>query len=297
MRIANLTAAIATLDRPGDLARCLDALLVGEVLPAEVVIVDQSANDATHSVVEQRRVSRVPIQYIRQQRRGLSASRNAAIACANYPIVAFTDDDCVPDHGWIAAIDRAFASPPSPDAVSGRVLPLGPEAPDTYVVSPRKSTTRADFRGKIAPWIVGTGGNFAVKREWFNRIGGYDERLGAGSPGKAAEDADLLYRLLRSRAHIRYEPDAIIYHKRQSIGQRLASRSSYGYGIGSFCGLWLRQSDPYIIRILGSWLCRQCWELAGLLGRRQWMQAYQRWLSLRGTVCGLAYGLRMRPMA
>ena len=39
---AELTVAIATLDRPVALARCLDALEVGSLLPAEIVVVDQS---------------------------------------------------------------------------------------------------------------------------------------------------------------------------------------------------------------------------------------------------------------
>ena len=291
--IAKLTVAIATLDRPDALLRCLDALLSGDVLPAEVIIVDQSWNDATRSVVEQRQVNPVPIIYIHQERRGLSASRNAAIARASCPVFAVTDDDCVPDRGWIAAINRTFASPAAPDAMTGRVLPLGSDVSGLYVISLRESTMRTEFSGKIVPWLVGTGGNFAVKCEWFTRIGGYDERLGVGSPGKAAEDADLFYRLLHAGAHMRYEPDALIYHERQSKVRRMASRWSYGHGIGAFCGIWLRQGDFYILGILGYWLYSLCRELAGTIGRRQWMQAHQRVLSLRGTVRGLVHGLHV----
>ncbi len=59
-RIAHVSAAIATLDRPETLARCLDALLSGAVLPAEVIVVDQSANDATKAMIEQRRRATPP---------------------------------------------------------------------------------------------------------------------------------------------------------------------------------------------------------------------------------------------
>jgi GT2 family glycosyltransferase len=291
-RVANLTAAIATLDRPASLVRCLDALLSGDVLPAEVIIVDQSSDDATQIVLEQHRM-RAPIVYIRQSRCGLSASRNAAVARASCPIIAVTDDDCVPSPGWIAAIDRAFASPTLPDAVTGRILPLGPDEPGSYVVSPRVDTVPSEFGGKVVPWLVGSGGNTAVKREWFNRIGGYDERLGAGSPGKAAEDTEFIYRLLSAGAHIRYEPDALIYHERQSRARRLATRWSYGYGIGAFCGIWLRRGDRYPIYILRCWLLGQSRGFAGAIARCRWMLAYQRLLSLRGVVRGLIYGLRL----
>jgi GT2 family glycosyltransferase len=297
VRVANVTAAIATLNRPDALMRCLDGLLVGEVLPAEVLIVDQSQGDATRQAVEQRGTSPVPIIYIRQEPRGLSASRNAAVARASSPVVAVTDDDCVPDRGWIAAIDRAFTSRAAPDALTGRVLPLGPATPGLHDVSLREGITSAEFSGKVIPWLVGTGGNFAVKREWFDRIGSYDERLGVGSPGRAAEDADLIYRLLRVGARIRYEPDALIYHERQSIARRLASRWSYGHGVGTFCGIWLRRRDLYTVRILAGWLFTQYRELAGAVRRREWLEAQQRLLSLRGTMRGVVHGLRVRQHA
>lgn len=293
-RVAEMSVAISTLDRPDSLARCLDALLAGEVLPAEVIILDQSQNDATRLIVAQRQVSTVPIIYIHQKRRGLSASRNAAIVRASFPIIAITDDDCVPDSGWIAAIERTFASPTAPHALTGRVLPLGPETPGTFAAATRTSTVRTEYSGKALPWLIGSGNNFAVKKDWFSCVGGCDERLGVGSPGKAAEDMDLFYRHLRAGARIRYEPDALVYHQRQSTNQRLATRWSYGYGIGAFCSMWLRRGDLYTVGILSHWVAWQCWEFAVAAVRLQWMQAYQRLLSLRGTARGMAYGLRVR---
>jgi GT2 family glycosyltransferase len=294
MRVANLTAAIATLDRPDALLRCLDRLLAGDVLPAEVLIVDQSRGDATRLAIEQRRGSPVPIIYIHQERRGLSASRNAAVAGASRPILAVTDDDCVPDHGWIAAIERAFASPSAPDAVTGRVLPLDSDVPGLYAVSLRQGTTRMEFSGKTVPWAVGTGGNFAVKREWLDRVGGYDERLGAGSPGQAAEDAELFYRLLCAGTRIRYEPDVLIYHERQSKTRRMRSRWTYGHGIVALCGICLRRRDLYALRLLAHWLLDQCREFARAARRRERRQLQERSLMLRGTMRGLVYGLRVR---
>jgi hypothetical protein len=113
-----------------------------------------------------------------------------------------------------------------------------------------------------------------------------------GSPGKAAEDIDLFYRHLRAGARIRYEPDALVYHQRQSKAQRLASRWSYGYGIGAFCSLWLCRGDLYALCVLGYWIAWQSWGFAVATARRQWLETYQRWLSLRGTLGGLMYGFR-----
>jgi GT2 family glycosyltransferase len=130
-----------------------------------------------------------------------------------------------------------------------------------------------------------------MRREWVDRVDGYDERLGAGSPGRAAEDVDLFYRLLRAGAHIRYEPAAIVYHERQSTARRAASRWGYGHGIGAFCALWLLRGDPYSLRILAQWMLDQSRALAEAVRAHAWIQARHRLLSLRGTLRGLLYGL------
>lgn len=289
---ANLTVGISTLERPGGVARCLDAILAGTALPAEIIVVDQSSGEATQVAVEQRRTGLVPIVYHRQQRRGLSASRNAVLARASCPVIAVTDDDCVPSPQWITAIDRAFRSPAAPDVVTGRVLPLGPEVPGLYAVSSRTSAVPAIFTGNVVPWVAGTGGNCAVKREWIERIGRYDERLGAGSPGGAGEDLDWLYRLLRAGARIQYEPEVLIYHERQSKARRIATRSSYGRGAGACCGVWLRRGDVHALRMLGYWMILRTRLMVRAVRRRQWSIVYEELLVQRGTVAGLLYGIR-----
>ena len=290
--VANLTVGIATLNRPSGLARCVDALLSGDAIPAELIIVDQSADDATYAIVTQYKNTELKIVYIRQHKRGLSASRNAVIARANCPIIAVTDDDCVPDRGWVGAIDRTFRSSiKAPDAVTGRVLPFGPDASGLYEVSSRNSPERSEFKGRTLPWLVGTGANFAVKREWFQRIGNYDERLGVGSRGRAAEDTDFIYRLLCAGAYVVYEPASMVYHERQGKTRRLATRWSYGYGMGAFCGIWIRRGDLYCVGILRRWIQWHVRMLASAFWHRQWLDIYQRWVSLAGTLGGLIYGI------
>ncbi len=292
--VAPVSAVIATIDRPEALARCLDAVLVGDVLPAEIVVVDQSAGDASERAVA-RRVAAAPIAYLRSRPKGASAARNAGIAHSNSPIVAMTDDDCTPGPRWIALINQHLVQMRSADALSGRVLPLGPESPGLYSISSRTSTDAALFRGRVLPWLAGTGGNFAAWRSLLIRAGGYDERLGPGTGGRAAEDIDLVYRLLRLGASIRYEPEALVYHERQDRERRLASRANYGFGMGVLCGLWLRRGDRFAVHLLAKSLFDNSRRLAGSLRRGRWLDAYSRGLYLRGLMAGLSYGARLEP--
>jgi glycosyltransferase involved in cell wall biosynthesis len=290
---AEVSVVIATVDRPATLARCLDALLAGSLLPGEIVVVDQGSNDATTIAIAERTDKLVPLVHIRQDRRGLSASRNLGVSRSKCRVVAITDDDCVPDREWVAVIDRTFRAESPPDALTGRILPLGPPMDGTYVVSARTGTRRTVYTGNVVPWDVGSGANIAMTRECFITVGGCNERLGAGSPGRAAEDIDLIYRLLRLGLRITYEPDAVVFHERQSRHQRITSRYGYGFGIGAFCAMWLRRGDRYPGRVLWKWLKGQTLALALAAARGRWFDVYQRWLSVKGTLGGVIYGVRL----
>jgi GT2 family glycosyltransferase len=288
---ARATVAIATMDRPAGLERCVTAVLAGETRPAQIVIVDQSRSDATSKLVARAGWDHVvPVTYVRQACAGLAASRNAAVAHATEPIVAFTDDDCVADGMWLTNIMRAFSHADT-NVVTGRILPLGPEAPGFHPVSLRTSAIRSVFRGRSIPWKAGSGGNVAVRAEWLDRIGGFDERLGVGSPGRAAEDIDVLYRLLRAGATLRYEPDAVILHERQETARRLRSRPSYGFGMGAFCALWARRYDAFAFWMLARWCAERGRSLLGSFARRRWPRVHEELLMLQGAMLGFAYGL------
>ncbi|HEX8220664.1 MAG TPA: glycosyltransferase [Chloroflexia bacterium] len=289
-----IEVAIATLDRPDNLARALAALADGEVLPRRVIVVDQSSGVESRAVVEGM-MDRLPLLYVRSKRRGLAYNKNVAIKLAAGPYLAFTDDDCVADPRWVLSLAQTFAGPDAPDGLSGRVLPLGEERPGLYAVSSRTSSRAVTYSGKAPPWEVGTGGNMAVSLGWLRKVGGFDPRLGAGAPLKAGEDIDIIYRLLIAGARLRYEPAALIYHERQTLQRRIATRYGYGMGIGAFLAFRLRAGDPYAVRLLFNWLVTRSWVLAGNLRRRETRQLREEALFLQGTIAGLLRGILMNP--
>ena len=284
-----ITVAIATCGRPDALARCLAGLASGGGRPGEVLVVDQAPSEAARAAVEGSGLARA--RYLPQERRGLSASRNLALASASLPVLAVTDDDCVPEAGWVDALASALARAPAPAAVTGSILPLGDGAPGLYAISLRRSPTPVDHVGRVLPWATGSGANFAASRELLQAQGGWDERLGTGSPGKAAEDADLLHRLLRSGHVIRYEPAAIVRHEWQTRERRLATRWSYGYGVGAMCGLWLRRGDLFAPRLIVAYLRLHLRPLVSALARRDPGRAREHALAVAAVFPGVVHGL------
>ena len=292
MRRADVTVAIATMGRPDALARCMHAVLGGHTRPAEIVVVDQSEDDSTERMVRDTEWSDVPVTYLRQPRLGLAASRNGAIGISTAPIVAFTDDDCVPDCAWLTTVVAVFETDANVDAVTGRILPLGPDVAGWHAVSSRGSGIAMRFHGRSLPWAVGSGGNLAVKRGWLDRIGGFNERLGAGAHGLAAEDMDVLYRLLRAGAVVQYEPASVVLHERKDDAGWLATRRSYGFGMGAFCGMWLREQELYAGWMLARWCADRAVGLAKACVKRRWQRAAGELVMLRCAASGMVSGSR-----
>jgi GT2 family glycosyltransferase len=278
-----VAVAISTRDRPDALVRCLASLQAGRQQPAEIVVADQSETPPTEELAPARR--------IRARPGGLGAAQNDAVRATTAPVVAVLDDDCVADPGWIDAIGRAF-SDPELGFLSGPVLPLGPAEQGTHAVATRTSAERRGLDGRTLPWDAGSGNNFAFRRDWFDRIGGADERLGPGAPGKGGLDMDLFRRLLRAGAPGVYEPDAVVFHERVSTAGRLARRVPYGYGMGACCVLWLREGDTQALPVLGRWVAMRSNRLARSLARGRWLAVREEALVLAGTARGIGFGIR-----
>ena len=100
-----ISVVVCTYRRAEKLTACLDALARQTIRDrVEVIVVDDGPDDATAAVA-----SRHDVRLIRHpQNRGLAAARNTGIEAATAPIVAFTDDDCVPADDWLEALARAL---------------------------------------------------------------------------------------------------------------------------------------------------------------------------------------------
>jgi GT2 family glycosyltransferase len=285
-----ITVGVATCDRPEALGRCLRGLAAQSAPAAEVIVVDQAPSEEARAVVAG---SGLDARYLEQPSLGLSASRNLALESATQPVLAVTDDDCVPDPGWLAAVGEALERQPVPSGVTGPVLPLGDGSPETFALSLRDSMAPVDHSGRVIPWSVGTGGNFAARVSTLRDCGGWDERLGVGTPGLAGEDAELFYRLLVAGAMIRYEPIAVMRHEWQTSERRRATRWSYGYGVGAMCGLRLARRDVYALRMLTAYSRLHLRPLLSGLRHRDRGRISEHARALASLGPGLMYGLRV----
>lgn len=160
-------------------------------------------------------------------------ARNVGWRAASTELVAFTDDDCLPDPRWLEAVVETFGKDPSVGFVTGQVVPEVPDRPRAWLhLSVTSRTEPATFGSGDDPTEVGHGANMAWRRSALEQIGGFDEALGPGTPLRAAEDVDAFGRLLHEGGTGAFNPESIVTH-RQWRGRARQLRVYVGYGVGS----------------------------------------------------------------
>ena len=292
---ATISVAISTRNRADALDRCLSSLAAGERRPEEVIVVDQSDDGRSMAIIDRHRRTGLPVTSVRHERRGLGASQNLAFARTTHPVVAVIDDDCVAHEQWLSTIAGVMTRRLDLDGVTGRVLPLESSGERIFAVSSRVSDVRRELSGRDPPWEVGSGNNFALRRDAFMRVGGCDERLGPGSPAQGGVDMDLFHRLTLAGSRFLYEPDAIVYHERQTRAERRARRPMYGRGMGTAVALWHRSGDRTAARVLREWLWLRLRQMRLAAARRDWRDVGDELTMLASTMSGLLQGWRLRP--
>ena len=244
-----ISVVVVTLGENALLERCVRAVSSGALRPRDLIVVDQGPPGLERSLREWLSGSGVELAHLEAPRMGVSRARNLGAEVAAGDHIAFTDDDCVPDREWLAALADAVEATPA-DGASGRVLPLEDDRPGRIGVSSRTDMRARSFRGggDTLPWEVGTGGNLLVRRTVFERAGGFDEEFGPGARFRAAEDVQLLERLLSAGATLAYTPRAVVHHERKTRSDRLRRRLPYGFGLGALVARAARDRRSLLAR-------------------------------------------------
>ncbi len=206
------SVVVVTRDRAASLRRTLSALARLDHPAFEVIVVDNGSTDDTAAAAAEAGAT-----YVRTPARaGIAASRRAGAAAARGAVVAYTDDDCIPVAGWLAALERRLLAESDLGLVGGRVDNVGfagrrqfkgrtrlAENGETeFVEDPRD----ADFFGNA---------NLAFRREAYEEIGGYDPFF---SSGRAEIDLAMSFRGAGYR--VAYEPEAAVEHHHEAVSLR-----------------------------------------------------------------------------
>ena len=264
---APFAVAVCTRNRPEYLERALDAL-AGQERRFPIVVVDQSLRE--DEALRQRATAWPELRIVRDSGRGLSRARNIAWRALEAEWIAFMDDDCYAQAGWAQALVDAFQRHPEVSLVSGPVIEHGsPEGDYPSVTIQTVKEPRVLGGTDLKPWAIGFG-VAAVRRSMIERLGGWDERLGAGSDRyPAAEDMDFNYRFLRAGGSAYVTPEACVLHDQWRTAKDLpAVYENYAIGWSAFAIKQLRSGDLLGGLRLWCWGVYDLWRMAGSSVRR-----------------------------
>jgi GT2 family glycosyltransferase len=236
-----LSILIPTKDRVqilSQLLKSLSALDEIDIIRPEIIVADNGSQDDTLEYVGAlARDFPTALKVVKILRGGKSAAINEAVKMTTGSVLAFLDDDVVVDKGWLKAV-REFLQIGSFQVGQGtiKLQSLASDDPEILrLVQLYRTVPRLEYDADVSTLHSLNGANFFMSRELFDRVGGFDERLGTGASG-TSEDVDLAWRVIRAGASIGYAPQAVVYHRidRSRLNENYFAQSHRRQGASRF---------------------------------------------------------------
>jgi glycosyltransferase involved in cell wall biosynthesis len=196
-----ISVVIPTYNRVNEL-RVLIPSLLNQSLPKdkfEIIVVDDGSTDSTQEYIKVLQQNNGNLRYIKINNSGRSVARNKGAAEAHGNILAFIDSDCIADKEWLSEIYKEFSANPNLLVARGPVLSDLPNLPP-FIHS-------CIYDENLATGV------FAIKKSFFNEIGGFDIIL-----SYYAEDVEIWFKIKKLTSQILFSNKIKVFHPPKYIG-------------------------------------------------------------------------------
>jgi GT2 family glycosyltransferase len=298
-----VSVVICTCNRPQQLQQCLERFTHLLCLPQEILVIDNAPRDeATKEVVQQF----AGVRYIREARVGLDVARNTGARQAQYPVVAFVDDDVTIHALWVYRVWETFQNP-QVAAMTGLIMAAELQSEAQCIFEKHWSFNRgyldkmfeadffqATFQKGPPVWKIGAGANMAFRKSVFEEVGYFDEMLDAGAAG-CNGDSEMWYRLLANGKAIHYNPRAIVFHTHRQEVEEL-KRQIFHYMRGHTVAALLQRQQHragYLKYLLKLFLIS--YSRSAIKGFPTYTFQYRTlWSQVTGVVAGFSFYIKHR---
>jgi glycosyltransferase involved in cell wall biosynthesis len=165
----------------------------------ELIFVDNGSADQSARIL---RGFDGKIRILQEPKRGAAAARNCGIRGARYPVVAFTDSDCIVDPHWLRHVVGPLVDA-RVGAAGGRILAQRPCNPIEEFGERVHDAANAITLYK-PPYVASA--NWASRKEVLENLHGFDESF------LRTQDVELACRMQQAGLTLAYAPKAIVYH-------------------------------------------------------------------------------------
>ncbi|MGE5218537.1 MAG: glycosyltransferase [Chloroflexota bacterium] len=219
----SISIIIATVGRLDQIERLLTSLsqLEGyDELRPEIIVANNAPDESKAKLVEAlvgKFAARLahPCRHVREPRPGKCRAQNRAIPLATGSLLIFLDDDVEVTPSWLRAV-AGFFQEFSDEIMQGAIRMREEDRNDPAIQKELQRYRTIDFiEYRFAPGRrlrTLTGGNMAIRRSVFERVGLFNEKLGPGQSG-ISEDVEFAKRALQAGYNIGYEPRAVVYNE------------------------------------------------------------------------------------
>jgi glycosyltransferase involved in cell wall biosynthesis len=159
-----ISVIVPTYNRPNELRKCLDSILIQSRLPNEVIIIDNGDDTETKKIFNEREAifikNKIVLKYLKNVENSLTLAKNLGIFQSSGDLVSFLDDDLILDTNYYYELAKFFEMVPGAIGVEGLNIFEWQKGgiKDKLLQSYQKIFFLADFTNecKVLPSLRGT---------------------------------------------------------------------------------------------------------------------------------------------
>jgi GT2 family glycosyltransferase len=212
-----VSVVVASYNGARTLHETLEGIAALDYPDYEVIVVDDGSTDATAAIA-----ANFDVRLISTENRGLSNARNTGMEAASGDVVAYIDDDAVPDPHWLQYLVATLAAGGYACAGGPNLAPPGDGALADCVANAPGGPAHVLLDDRQAEHVPGC--NMAFRREALVEAGRFDPLFRI-----AGDDVDVCWRVQDSGGSIGFSPAALVWHhRRNSLRAYLRQQRLYG---------------------------------------------------------------------
>lgn len=196
---------------------CLQGLRKLDYPNYEVIVVNDGSKDRTETIARE-----FGFRVITTENRGLSSARNTGMRAARGEIVAYIDDDAIPDPHWLTYLAASYLRSNHMGIGGPNLPPRNDGAIADCVANSPGGPIHVLLTDEVAEHIPGC--NMSFRKAALEAIGGFDEKFRI-----AGDDVDLCWRIQQQGWTLGFSPAAMVWHhRRNSVKCYLKQQMNYG---------------------------------------------------------------------
>ena len=212
-----ISVAICSYNGSRTIREVLEGLKRVEYPNFEVIVVDDGSTDATAAIAGE-----YNCRVISTENAGLSSARNTAWRAADGEIIAYLDDDAIPDPHWLHYLAATFRANDYAAVGGPNIAPPHSNTTADCVDNAPGGPVHVLVTDEIAEHLPGC--NMAIRKSCLEAVGGFDPTFRV-----AGDDVDVCWRLQERGWTLGFSPGAmVLHHRRHTI--RGYWKQQIGYG-------------------------------------------------------------------